>query len=250
MRLTTDNVDRLYAHHRSKIKPEPITPTSTDLVSADPPTNAPYTFQRTIQTAPDYDPHHAHAHAHADGAISHHYANTSTRQSPLTALLRRADPEPSSRPFAPADEALPVPIDSLPSEVFEHVLHHLDVAGIESFGSTCWRARWLTAQSEQWKRRAERIYSRPAVNPDEVALAEMGRRYGGEWRTVLVEKERVRMDGCYIAVCHYMCVCWTWTRESEVLLTCRRPGAGDEWVTVSPGRCARSGSRLNGRSRT
>jgi len=198
--LIADNVDRLYAHHRSKIKPEPITPTSTDLVSADPPTNAPYTFQRTIQTAPDYDPHHVHSDP-STGSTA-----TTARLSPLTALLRRADPDPSSRPFAPANEDLPVPIDSLPGEVFEHVLHHLDVAGIESFGSTCWRARWLTAHSEEWKRRAEKIYSRPAVNPDEVAFADTGRRYGGEWRTVLVERERVRMDGCYIAVCHYMCV--------------------------------------------
>lgn len=36
-------------------------------------------------------------------------------------------------------------------------------------------------------------------------MADLGRKYGAEWRTVLVEEERVRMDGCYIAVCHYMC---------------------------------------------
>ena len=227
--LTADNVDRLYAHHRSKIKPEPITPTSTDLVSADPPTTAPYTFQRTIQTAPDYDPHHAHGHPHAE--LASPTGVSSTRLSPLTALLRRADPDPSSRPFAPANEDLPVPIDSLPSEVFEHVLHHLDLAGIESFGSTCWRARWLTAHSEEWKRRAEKIYSRPALNPEEVVFADMGRRHGGEWRTVLVERERVRMDGCYIAVCHYMCVAGCFNATGGLMN--RRPGAGDEWVTVS-----------------
>jgi F-box protein 9 len=106
----------------------------------------------------------------------------------------------------PADEDLPCPISILPRELLEGVISHLDVGSVESFGSTCWYARYITAHSETWRVRAERIYGRPALNPEERSMKDLGQKYGGEWRTVLVEEERVRMDGCYIAVCHYMWV--------------------------------------------
>lgn len=40
--------------------------------------------------------------------------------------------------------------------------------------------------------------------PGGLTAKDLVQKHAGEWRTTLIEEERVRMDGCYIAVCHYM----------------------------------------------
>jgi F-box protein 9 len=195
-----DNVDRLYARQvardvaRAAEAVDEDELTVEDVVDPTAPPEAEYTFRRHIQVHPD----------HESGA---------SRQSKLTALLSSAETADST--FMPADETLPVPLARLPAELVEPILAHLDVGAIEAFGGTCWRARALTAYAGVWRRIVRGIY-RPPMLPPRLACAELARRHRGEWRTVLVEEERVRMDGCYIAVCHYV-----------------RPGAGEEWVAVT-----------------
>jgi F-box protein 9 len=113
----------------------------------------------------------------------------------------------------PEDETLPCPIMQLPAELLDPILSHLPVQSIERFASICWRARYLTAYSSVWKGLAERLYRGPAMLPDGLEAKELARRHKGEWRSALVEEERVRMDGCYISVCHYM---WVWLMCCEV----------------------------------
>lgn len=50
------------------------------------------------------------------------------------------------------------------------------------------------------------IYRYPQIprNVPSLSLAALGRRHGGDHRSVFIEEPRVRMDGCYISVCHYM----------------------------------------------
>ncbi|ORX35641.1 hypothetical protein BD324DRAFT_630936 [Kockovaella imperatae] len=203
-----DSVDKLYARSRLKIaQEEDPTPTSMDVVSSMAPREAPYSFQRHLQFAPDYESKQSHR-------IS---------DSPLTTIFN-SRPEASSATFLPSEENLPIPIESLPPELLELVFAHLDVLSLERFGAASWKARWLTARSEVWKSLVKSIYKPPGVIPttwargrtQEDILAELSERHAGEWRTVMLEEERIRMDGCYIAVCHYV-----------------RPGAGDEWVAVT-----------------
>jgi F-box protein 9 len=127
-----------------------------------------------------------------------------TRPSPLSSLLHALPIPADHTTFLPSDEALPTPIALLPPELLDPVLSHLDVASIERFALTCWRARYLTASATVWKRIAEGIYRGPAMVPDGWNARDLARRHAGEWRTTLVEEERIRMDGCYISVCHYM----------------------------------------------
>jgi F-box protein 9 len=166
-----DNVDRLYARKAPPVAAPTIQPE--------------YTFQRTIQTLPDYTP---------------------TGQSSLSVLLA----ERSDLAFIPFEDR-PIPIASLPLELLEPILYRLDVRSIERFAQTCWQARALTAKSLVWRRIVQRIYS--AFMPGWGQLAD---RHAGEWRTALIEEPRLRFDGCYISVCHYI-----------------RPGAGDEWVAIT-----------------
>lgn len=172
---------------------EPPTPSSADVVSAVAPADEPYSFQRHIQLQPDYEK-----------AAPLVMIAMSTRPSPLTALLTSLPISPAQTEFLPADENLPLPLARLPSELLDPILYHLDATSIERFGMTCWRARYLTAISDVWKRISMGIYRGPAMVPEGWRPEDMAKKHRGEWRTTVIEEERVRMDGCYIAVCHYM----------------------------------------------
>jgi F-box protein 9 len=194
-----DNVDRLYARSVAKAaalalpKSGDETPTSADVVSSAAPVEEPYSFQRHIQIHPDYE-----------RAIPPPHTPSVPSPSPLTALLQSLPIPADQTQFLPSDESLPTPISILPPELIDPILAHLDVASIERFALTCWRARYLTACADVWKGIAEGIYKGPAMVPEGWMARELARRHKGEWRTTLVEEERLRMDGCYISVCHYM----------------------------------------------
>ena len=173
LRLRQIPVDRLYARSVKTLpekKPEAAPARPTDQ----------YSFQTHLQLQPDY-------------------ISNPTRVSPLTALLRSSSVTDST-PFLPADESHPVHLAKLPTELFDHVFAYLDVASIERFGLVCKRARWVSANTTAWKRVTERLWAVKSMTVDSGVVG----RYGGEWRTGLIEEERVRMDGCYIAVCHYV----------------------------------------------
>lgn len=164
------------------------------MVSSAAPVDEPYSFQRHIQLQPDYEkalPPQVHT------AVS-------TRPSPLTALLTSLPISPIDTQFLPANEDLPLPIARLPAELLDPIFLNLDLMSLERFALTCWRARYLTAVSDLWKRIALRMYQSPAMVPEGWNMKDAAKRHGGEWRTTVVEEERVRMDGCYISVCHYV----------------------------------------------
>jgi len=139
-------VDKQYAKQllRPRETPREIeepTPSSTDIVTPHAPMNEPYSFQRHIQMQPDYEKAQPPIQA----------PNTPSRLSPLTALFSALPVPASEIQFLPQQEELPLPIARLPSELLQQILAHLDVGSVERLASTCWRARYLTAQTEVWK---------------------------------------------------------------------------------------------------
>ncbi|WVQ99664.1 hypothetical protein IAU59_006803 [Kwoniella sp. CBS 9459] len=275
-----DDVDRSYARSIAKAQSSsansnstdaatrssgqaaiPPTPTSADIISPTPPSVEPYSFARHIQLDPDYEKSHPSQVGPSSSSSNSHLDHPRNAKdkiatsafippSPLTALLDLLPTPPQQLAFVQADEVLPTPISKLPPELIEPILFHLDVTSIERFGSTCWRARYLTHTSLVWRRIAEKIYKPPAMLPlgeqivgggvafddakdgqgrgdqrgkedvrrreKRIVVSDLVKRHHGEWRTTFIEEERIRMDGCYIAVCHYI-----------------RPGAGEEWVTIT-----------------
>lgn len=210
-----DNVDRLYAlsiRHQAPPEDQPGKaagtvklvegPTPADIVDPSPPEIEPYAFTRHVQVQPDYE-------------------QTRNATSRLTSIIMSrvgVVPEDHEGPYDPAenfkpDEDSPIPLARLPREILEHIFYRLDVASLESFASTCWHARVLTAQTGAWKAIVNRLYRPPMT---EVSPNDLVKRHQGEWRTTLIEEERLRMDGCYIAVSHYI-----------------RPGAGEHWVAIT-----------------
>ncbi|WVN87671.1 uncharacterized protein L203_102857 [Cryptococcus depauperatus CBS 7841] len=216
---TDNDVDKRYAHsfvkdaiHRDENKTtgrisKSAIPISTDIVSPMAPVEEPYTFQRHIQLHPDY------VKSVPPIAVS----SQSFRKSPLSSLIQSLPIALDESTFLPEDENLPIPIAKLPAELIDLILSHLNIIWIERFATTCWRARYLTNISMVWRRIAAIIYKEPAMLPSGgVKMNDLVRRHDQEWRTTLIEEERVRMDGCYISLCHYT-----------------RPGAGDEWITIT-----------------
>jgi len=49
----------------------------------------------------------------------------------------------------------------------------------------------------------EHIYRPPIVPPD-TPIRNLALRHGLDYRTTFLEEKRVRYDGVYISVCHYM----------------------------------------------
>lgn len=234
-----DNVDRLYALTLRKAEAErervaataakeevgevAPTPTTADIVDPSAPELPEYTFTREVQVHPDYEkgaPAGRVGVSRLTGLLERRVGvppETDDADAKAQAAnggkdAQRFDPAAS---FRAADPALPTPIATLPAELLDRILSFLDVIGVERFALTCWRARLLTAQCGLWRRLAERIYSPPMV-PEAGVGKVLARKHRDEWRTTLVEEERLRMDGCYISVCHYI-----------------RPGAGEQWVTIT-----------------
>ncbi|KAJ3551479.1 hypothetical protein NP233_g13074 [Leucocoprinus birnbaumii] len=88
--------------------------------------------------------------------------------------------------FKPEDEVHPVTINMLPEEILVEIIHMLDPSSIETFAQVCKKARVLTLETSIWRR-------------------------------VFIKQPRVRMDGVYIAICHYV-----------------RPGLSENhWVNIS-----------------
>lgn len=241
--IDAENVDKLYARSVAKATQAPTagpaddTPSSTDVVSAAIAPEEPYTFQRHIQLQPDYEKQPLGLHATKASS-----ASAWSRPSALTAILDALPIPAEQTQFLPEEEKLPVPIAKLPAELLETVLAFLDVASIERFAMTCWRARYLTSRASVWRKFVQGIWRGPGMLPecqgrldgpdtdssseadsDEKdgssadapiqettrdrelrRIRELVSRHKGEWRTTLIEEERVRMDGCYISVCHYV----------------------------------------------
>jgi F-box protein 9 len=57
-------------------------------------------------------------------------------------------------------------------------------------------------------------------------------QYESDWRRMYVEQPRVRLDGVYIAVCHYMYVCDTSFLDAKLTFSSRTGLSENPWVKV------------------
>ncbi|KIP01887.1 hypothetical protein PHLGIDRAFT_131049 [Phlebiopsis gigantea 11061_1 CR5-6] len=105
--------------------------------------------------------------------------------------------------FEPEDEKQPVHLQSLPDELLVYILHYLDTSALERFALVNRKARVLALDSTLWRRSVLSIYIPPQMREDD-DLADLITQYKGDFRRLYVEHPRVRLDGVYIAVCHYI----------------------------------------------
>ena len=95
------------------------------------------------------------------------------------------------------------------------VLGGADWQSLEILGRTCWKFRLLTKSPSLWREIVRETYYQPILDPA-LSLATLYERHHSDWRTAFINQPRVRLNGCYIAACHYA-----------------RPGLSeDAWVRV------------------
>ncbi|KAG6891596.1 hypothetical protein C0992_002635 [Termitomyces sp. T32_za158] len=118
--------------------------------------------------------------------------------------------------FVPEIEEEPVHLQKLPEELLVMFLRKLDTTSIERFASVCRKARVIALDSLIWRELVRATYKPPQVTHEE-QLTSVLERYLYDYRRVYIEHPRVRMDGVYIATCHYI-----------------RPGLSENsWVTIN-----------------
>ncbi|TFY51971.1 hypothetical protein EVG20_g10761 [Dentipellis fragilis] len=106
--------------------------------------------------------------------------------------------------FEPEDEKQPCAFNSLPDELISHILNYLGPSGIERFAAISKKARVLTLDPLIWRGFCEAIYKPPQISIDDSAEKMVAELYASDYRRMYIEQPRVRVDGVYIAVCHYI----------------------------------------------
>ncbi|KAI0040964.1 hypothetical protein FA95DRAFT_789684 [Auriscalpium vulgare] len=105
--------------------------------------------------------------------------------------------------FEPEDETASTPIEVLPDELLVSIISFLGTSAIERFGTVSRKARVVTLDSTIWRALVEAIYKPPQIPPEET-IADLLDQHGEDYRRTFIEQPRVRLDGVYIAVCHYV----------------------------------------------
>ncbi|TFK63000.1 hypothetical protein BDN72DRAFT_848118 [Pluteus cervinus] len=118
--------------------------------------------------------------------------------------------------FEPEDENEGLFISLIPDEIIIMVIWLLDPTSIERFGKVCRKTRVLTLDPTIWRRLVRTIYKPPQIECAE-DLVTAANLFQNDYRRLFIEQPRVRLDGVYIAVCHYV-----------------RPGLSENhWVNIS-----------------
>jgi F-box protein 9 len=118
--------------------------------------------------------------------------------------------------FEPEDERQGVPLNSLPDEMMVLILRSLDHTTIERFAAVNRKARLISLDSAIWRDFVEMTYIPPQIL-HEMEMDVIAESYLSNYRRMYIEHPRLRLDGVYIAVCHYI-----------------RPGLGENaWVKIN-----------------
>lgn len=105
--------------------------------------------------------------------------------------------------FEPEDEQESVPLRKLPDELLVMILRKLDPTSIERFATANRKARIVALEPSIWKDLVSMTYKPPQVL-DVESMGVVVESYLSDFRRVFIEHPRVRMDGVYIATCHYV----------------------------------------------
>ncbi|KAH9942007.1 hypothetical protein B0H21DRAFT_878056 [Amylocystis lapponica] len=115
---------------------------------------------------------------------------------------------PRGLTFEPEDEQAKTPLQVLPDELLVLVLRNLDASAVERFATVNRKARVVSLDATIWRYAARSGFVRAVYKPPQIADDEdvgmLLRAYMEDHRRLYIEHPRVRLDGVYIAVCHYI----------------------------------------------
>ncbi|KIK08825.1 hypothetical protein K443DRAFT_671883 [Laccaria amethystina LaAM-08-1] len=123
---------------------------------------------------------------------------------------------PKNLRFEPENEDELALLNKLPDELLVIIIRNLDHTSVERFAAVNRKARILSLDSVIWREFIRAVYKPPQV-PDVDVMIPVIDRHLSDFRRVYIEHPRVRLDGVYIAICHYV-----------------RPGLSENhWVNIS-----------------
>ncbi|PPQ96280.1 hypothetical protein CVT26_005667 [Gymnopilus dilepis] len=105
--------------------------------------------------------------------------------------------------FKPENENEPVLLNMLPEELLVVILGNLDPTSIERFAAVSKKARVLTLDPGIWRKLVRRTYQPPQI-PDYESIVPVIEGFLWNFRRFYIEHPRLRLDGVYIATCHYV----------------------------------------------
>ncbi|KAF8906271.1 hypothetical protein CPB84DRAFT_1844520 [Gymnopilus junonius] len=105
--------------------------------------------------------------------------------------------------FEPEDENEPVLLNLLPEELLVVILGNLDPTSIERFAAVSKKARIVTLDPGIWRKLVRRTYQPPQI-PDYESIIPVTEGFLWNFRRFFIEHPRLRLDGVYIATCHYV----------------------------------------------
>ena len=122
--------------------------------------------------------------------------------------------------FEPENGEEPVFLNRLPGELLVMIILTLDTTSIERFARVCKKARILTLDPVIWtyvyftqfswhlklhsSSELVRVTYHPPQVPETTAMIPVIKKCMYDYRRVYIEQPRVRLDGVYIANCHYV----------------------------------------------
>ncbi|EIW58273.1 SCF ubiquitin ligase complex subunit HRT3 [Trametes versicolor FP-101664 SS1] len=110
---------------------------------------------------------------------------------------------PEELSFEAEDEQEGVPIRLLPNELLTMILRLLDHSSIERFAQVNRKARVVTLDGSIWRPMVQSVLKPPQI-PTEEDFEALVLKYMTDYRCIYIEHPRIRYDGVYIAVCHYI----------------------------------------------
>jgi F-box protein 9 len=105
----------------------------------------------------------------------------------------------------PEDPDKPCYLSSIPDELLLNILLHLSLTSLSSLSRLSLVCKKLLAlsQGENSLYKALCFHYFRAFDTPATLLARIP-EYNNDWRRMLIERPRLRFDGCYIATCHYL----------------------------------------------
>jgi F-box protein 9 len=103
------------------------------------------------------------------------------------------------------DSEKPCFLGTLPDELLVNILYHLSLDSLDSLARTALVCKKLFTLSQGENSLYKALcmhYFRPFDSPS--TLLSRISEYNNDWRRMLIERPRIRFDGCYIATCHYL----------------------------------------------
>ncbi|KAI9498101.1 hypothetical protein BDB00DRAFT_801142 [Zychaea mexicana] len=184
------DVDRHYKRHYQKHGVEPSLTSSAAPATATKEKGEAQEFRHIVPVGNEY------------------IAPSATGKDPLEDLIREFTSEPV--PYLAAVDYKPVHVARIPSELLLHVLRHLilrSVSSVAQFALVCKNFFLLTRAPSLWRFASEHAFKSPymTLETSRVFQADYVEKvYHGHWLRMFIERPRIRYDGVYISICHYV----------------------------------------------